>query len=92
MRRAAKKDSNHAQIVRELRQAGASVLELYQLGCGCPDLLVAMYGWQVLVEVKDSKGKLTPDEQLFFDTWPWYLCIVARTSEEVIRHMEDNAP
>lgn len=84
MRRAAKKDANHAQIVRELKQVGACVLELYRVGQGCPDVLVAWRGYQVLVEIKQEKGKLTDDEIAFFQGWYPGLAIIARCSEDVI--------
>lgn len=57
-RRAARVDSNHAEIVRSLRQAGCSVLDLSAVGNGCPDLLVSRPTWPhalVLLEVKDGR-------------------------------------
>ena len=40
MRQAAKRDANHAQIVKRFRDIGASVLDLGAVGKGCPDILV----------------------------------------------------
>ena len=68
MRRAAKVDSNHAEVVEALRSAGASVQSLATIGNGCPDLLVGYKGMWLLFEVKDgtrspSRRKLTPDQE-----------------------------
>jgi hypothetical protein len=40
VRRAAKVDANHGEIVKALRSAGCGVLDLSAVGNGCPDLLV----------------------------------------------------
>lgn len=80
MRRAAKVDGNHAEIVDTLRGYGCLVLSLAQLGSGIPDLLVAtprgLDGRRRLglVEVKNSskppsKRRLTDDQVAFWDEW-----------------------
>lgn len=68
MRRAARVDANHAEIVSALREAGCFVVSLAAIGKGCPDLLVGTVGKWYLLEVKDgskplSARKLTPDEE-----------------------------
>jgi hypothetical protein len=83
-RRAARKDKNHNQIADELRQAGFRVLDLYQVGDGCPDMLVCGHGRQVLVEIKSDRGKLTAQEGLFFASWDIGLVMIARSAEDVI--------
>lgn len=73
MRRAAKVDANHGDIVRALREAGCWVLDLSAVGKGCPDLLVhgPVYPWDFkMVEIKDgskppSARRLTPDQVEF---------------------------
>lgn len=68
MRRPAKVDANHPQIVAALRAAGCWVMDLSAVGKGCPDLLVhgPVHSWDFkLLEVKDgskppSARKLTP--------------------------------
>lgn len=73
MRRAPKKDANHAEIVRAFTEAGCWVLDLAAVGQGCPDLLVhgPVHPWHlVLIEIKDgskppSARKLTPDQIKF---------------------------
>ena len=78
MRRRAKADANQPEIVKALRQRGATVLMTHQLSsgqtqCGL-DLLVGSQGIDQRVEIKDgskpkSAQKLTPPEQNECDTW-----------------------
>src|SRR5580700_7594734 len=51
MRHRPRIDANHVEIVKALRQAGASVQSLAGVGKGCPDLLVARAGQMWLIEV-----------------------------------------
>ena len=69
MRRAARVDGNHAEIVDCFKKLGCSVLSLAPLGKGVPDLLVAIKGITWLVEVKMPKGKETADQMEFAATW-----------------------
>ena len=62
MRRNARVDTNHKQIVEGLRDVGASVVSLAAIGRGVPDLLVGYRGVNYLLEVKTAKGKLTADQ------------------------------
>lgn len=62
MRKRARIDGNHVEIVAALRQVGAFVQSIATIGNGCPDLLVAYHGRVFLVEVKAAGGKLTADE------------------------------
>lgn len=65
--RAARRDKNESEIIRVLREAGASVVQLDDRGL--PDLLIGYKGVNVLVEVKTARGKLTPDQEKFFEMW-----------------------
>ncbi len=81
MRRRAKIDANHAQIVKALRNAGASVQSLATIGCGCPDLLVGFKGKNFLMEIKDpmqppNKRKLTEDERAWHGAWMGALFVI----------------
>lgn len=74
MRRAAKRDSNHAEIVKALRGNGVKVLDLGAVGNGCPDLLVGAQGRLTLLEIKDgdkppSARTLTDDQVRFHREW-----------------------
>lgn len=59
MRRAARIDRNHAEIVRALRASGCTVESLARVGAGVPDLLVGVPRvipcprTTVLIEAKD---------------------------------------
>ena len=81
MRRAAKIDHNHAEIVGAFRKFGCSVLPLHTVGNGCPDIAVGKNKKTVLVEIKNgknipSKQELTKDEQIFHDEWQGGVFIV----------------
>lgn len=69
VRYAAKTDENQAEIVRALRTAGCSVLILSRVGQGCPDLLVARDGRNVLLEVKRPGKKLNDEQRDFVLAW-----------------------
>ena len=61
MRRAARADSNQAEIVDALRKVGASVQPIHTVGGGVPDLLVGFRGQNYLFEVKD--GEKAPSDR-----------------------------
>lgn len=74
-------DMNHKLIVRALRDVGASVQSLADIGKGVPDLLVARNDSMWLMEVKDgslppSRKRLTEDEQNWHDKWRGKVYIV----------------
>ena len=75
MRRAAKVDANHGEIVEALLSvSGVKVHSLAGVGCGCPDLLVGARGLTYLCEVKDglktpSRRSLTPDQVQWIERW-----------------------
>lgn len=67
MRRRARTDANHADIVQALRSVGWTVIDTSRMGEGFPDALAARAGQLRLVEIKDgskppSKRALTKDE------------------------------
>ena len=72
MRRRARIDDNHKEVVAALRACGWTVVDCSRLGGGFPDLLVVRAGRLELIEVKDgkkspSRTKLTPGERLLHD-------------------------
>jgi len=81
MRRAARVDGNHSQMIDAFRSLGCSVLSLAAMGNGVPDLLVAIQGNTWLVEVKMPKGKQTADQVEFAKHWQGKMAI-ARNIEE----------
>lgn len=57
MRRAARIDANHREIVKALRDIpGCTVTSLAGVGNGCPDLVVGYKGRNYLLEVKPPGG------------------------------------
>lgn len=74
MRRAAKVDGNHSEIIKALRQIGASVADTSRMGQGFPDAVVGFRGRNFMLEFKDgrlspSRRKLTEDEKRFHEGW-----------------------
>ncbi len=82
----AKADENQAEIVEALRRAGASVQTLHRLGQGVPDLLVGYQGRNLLMEIKGEKGKLTTEEERFFEDWSGQVAVV-RSAEDALFYM-----
>ena len=85
-RRAAKVDANQKQVVKALRDAGATVQHLHAVGAGCPDLLVGFRAINYLMEVKDghkppSARKLTPDQVVWHDQWRGNAHVVKSVTE-----------
>lgn len=73
MRRAAKIDDNHREIVKAFKKAGAAVLDIHTLP-NCCDIAIAYKNVTVMVEIKDgskvpSARKLTPGELAFKEYW-----------------------
>lgn len=87
MRKRARKDANHPEIVAALTAAHCSVIDLAQLGDGCPDLLAAnRIKGNVLLEVKVGKGKLRPAQIEFRETWHGPVFTV-RSVDDALRAM-----
>lgn len=69
MRRAARVDNNHGEIVAALRAVGASVQSLASIGRGCPDVLCGYRMRHYLLEIKSPGGRLTEDESRWIAGW-----------------------
>ena len=70
-------DENQARIVKRLRQIGATVEILSQVGNGCPDLLVGISGSvNVLLEVKQPGGKLSEAQEEWHRKWAGQRAVV----------------
>ena len=82
MRRKARVDSNHAEIVKFFRSVpGCAVLDLSRVGGGCPDILICHQQVLSLIEIKHgelspSRKKLTPDQDKFHQKWPGPIYII----------------
>lgn len=93
MRRAARRDANHADIVRDLRRVlGAqAVFDLAAVGDGMADIIVGDARRNWLFEIKDgakapSARKLTPDEAEFHGAWPGQVDVI-ETVDDALRIM-----
>ena len=62
-------DENQAEIVTALRQLGATVVILSQVGGGCPDILVGYRGESYLMEIKGPRGRLSKRQIAFHESW-----------------------
>lgn len=94
MRRAARADKNQSDLVSQLREIGAEVQHLHQLGGGVPDLLVGYKGRWSLAEVKNptlppSKRQLTPDEREWHEHFaPFAPVFIWETIEDALRDLQ----
>lgn len=89
MRRAAKVDENHSEIVRVLRKMGAMVVDCSRMGQGFPDLNVVYRYIIAYVEIKDgskspSARKLTPDQVAFHTR-----CLLHGVKVHIVTSVED---
>ena len=82
-RRAARVDTNQAEIVAALRAIGAQVEHLHTLGKGCPDILVGYRGTNYLLEIKSPGGKLTDDERYWRELWRGQVAVVYSADEAI---------
>ena len=83
MRRRARVDSNHGDIVTALRRLGWKVVSLASVGQGVPDLLAYRTGQPLrLLEVKTNSGVVTPAQEAFMaDGWP---VTIVRSIDDVV--------
>lgn len=93
--RAAKVDANQAEIVRALREAGASVWITSSLGGGYPDLTVGYQGRTYLLEVKNPAAapadqRLTPAQEQFVTSWKGHWTLVM-TPEQALQAIGYNS-
>ena len=81
-----KVDVNQPAIVAGLRQCGARVQHLHEIGQGVPDLLVGFRGALYLLEIKaPGRPALTPDETAWHAAWQGYPVHVCATLDEALR-------
>lgn len=73
MRRAAKVDDNHKEIVAAFKKFGCSVLDIHAIP-NCADIVVGTHFKCAVIEIKDGKKspserELTIGEKKFRDGW-----------------------
>ena len=64
-----KKDDNHNEIKQFVESCGISWMDTHELGNDRPDAVVGKGPWNILVEIKSSKGKQTEGQSKFFKLW-----------------------
>jgi len=89
VRKRGKIDANQTEIVKALRQAGATVQSLAAAGGGVPDLLVGFQRKTVLIEIKDGSKKpsareLTTDQVEWHLNWRGGPCMVVNSVGEAL--------
>lgn len=88
MRRAARRDANHGEVVSAILGAGWSWADTASCGNGIPDGFASIPGFACAVEIKDgdkppSERKLTPDQQKFAEAWTGPYVVVTGPSDAV---------
>ena len=81
MRKRGKTDTNQVEIVQALRAAGTHVAITSNLGGGFPDLVVMYADRVLLMEVKSKGGRLTEEEQVFYNEWSAGMVVVYSVEE-----------
>ncbi len=77
-----KVDNNQTQVVKVLRDLGATVQHLHEVGKGCPDIIVGFKGKNLLLEIKGSDKKvLTPDQVNWHKLWRGQVHVVTSVEE-----------
>ena len=89
----ARTDDNQPEIVKALRNHGATVAITAQAGSGFPDLVVGYRNRNYLMEIKDpskpiSDQKLTPDQVKFHSKWYGQLAVIKTIAEAIDLIME----
>jgi hypothetical protein len=74
-------DGTQVEIVECARKFGASVLPLFRLGQGAPDILVGYRSQNIMVEIKTENGKLNERQEKFRDEWKGQYAVVHNTHE-----------
>ena len=96
MRKRARRDSNHTDIVGTFKACGCTVLDTASLGNGAPDIIVAINKKHTIcIEIKDgtlspSRRVLTLDELTFMQTWKGQYEIVTSV-DDVIALLRERA-
>lgn len=78
-----RRDRNHQEIVKALRQCGIFVLDLADFGKGVPDLLTVYDRKVKLLEIKMPGEKLTPSEEKFHAVYPGDIAIVYSAEQAI---------
>ena len=94
MRRAAKRDANHAPIVNTFRQMGCTVFETDRVGEGFPDVVLGLLGASHLIEIKNpathyGRGGLNKTQSAFAASWRGSPVTVITSEDEAMAFVRD---
>jgi len=82
-------DANQRTIVADLRKIGCTVVNLTQVGAGCPDLLVGYRGKTMLLECKnaDGRNRIEFSQRDFYKKWQGGPIVIVHNSDAAIRYV-----
>lgn len=80
-----RRDRNHRAIREGLRQVGADVVDLGDVGDSVPDLMVGFRGRTYLLEIKSEGGRLSPGQSAFLERWRGGPAVVVWSLEDALR-------
>ena len=88
MRRAARTDHNHQEIINALKKVGCTVSDTSAVGGGFPDLVAGIKGINYMIEVKDgnkspSRRTLTDAQVRFHILWRGHISVVKNIEEAI---------
>lgn len=82
------RDANHKKIVGYYEDLGIGVVDLADVGKGCPDLLVHAFGISDLVEIKTEDGELEDSQIEFNQIWKGAKIHLVRDMYDVVDHVK----
>ena len=89
----AKVDANQPTIVKDLRNPNLglqlTVDTIHTLGQGRPDIMVGIFGFNYLIEIKGPAGYLTNDERNWHQRWHGSVT-VSLTASDVLKFVYAN--
>lgn len=85
-----KTDVNHVEIIKELRAANFTVVDLSAVGSGIPDLLVSRNKRTYLVEIKSTTGILNTLQKEFRKSWQGKIYVVRYKTD--VSYLNGNLP
>jgi hypothetical protein len=77
-------DHNQAEIVKALRDVGATVQDLHLVGHGCPDILVGYRGKNYVMEIKMPTGTLNEAETRWIGDWQGKTHVIRSVDEALL--------
>jgi len=83
------RDANHTKVVGWYTDLGIGVVDLADVGKGCPDLMVHAFGLADLVEIKIEGGKMKESQEEFMKEWHGPLLWLVRGMPDVVDHVRD---